>query len=221
MKLFCPYFSTLIEVSEGDPFSLVIENQSLFRRFLEDLHIQATGGEGVSVLSFNNAPVPIHKYVDVIENFAPFEINTKTLLSKISTAVEKAAVDEKHYLETSQMLANIEMYLSELCFGLPLRVECRKLSAGAIIKSASLAIAEDFEQPTEAILSYMSTLLDFDKTKLFITVNIRSYFDDSTMLEFTQEIRKKQLCVLMLESTAHSMLPGTKRLVIDRDLCEF
>ncbi len=221
MKIACPYFNSLIEINEGVPFSLIIENQPLFRRFAEDIHSQLSGSDGDTVLSVDNTPVAMNKYTDILESFAPFDINSKTMLSGISTAIEKVSVDENHYIETSRLIAETEKYISELSFSLPVTIECRKLNIGAIIKAASVAIADDFENVIEKIISYMSLILDLSGKKLFITLNMRSYFSDEEIEGFIGEIKKKQLCVLMLENCARKKINGMEQLIIDSDLCEF
>ena len=221
MKIACPYFNSLIEINEGTPFSLIMENQPLFRRFAEDLHSQLDGNGGDTILSIDNTPVAMHKRAEILESFAPFDINSKTMLSGISAALEKVAVDETHYLETSRLISETEKYIFELGFSLPVTIECRKLNAGAIIKAASVAIADDFANAIEKILSYMSLILDLGGKRLFITLNMRSYFSDEEMEQFIGEIEKKQLCVLMLENCARKKLPGMEQLIIDSDLCEF
>ena len=221
MKLASPYFNTLIEINDGEIFQLVIENQKLFRTFAEDIHRQICGDDGNTVLSVNNVPVSMSKFSDLIENFAPFDINTKTVLSRITSAMEKTAVDENHFLQTSGLLADIENYMTELCFNFPFGVECRKLNISSLIKSASVCVIDDNTDALEIILDYMSLVLDFDKKKLFITVNMRSYFDDDGITSFANAVRCKQMQVLMLESTSRSTVEGMKQLIIDRDLCEF
>ena len=221
MKITCPYFNSLIEINEGVPFSLIIENQPLFRRFAEDIHSQLSGSDGDTVLSVDNAPVAMNKYADILESFAPFDINSKTMLSGISAAIEKVAVDESHYIEKSRLIAETEKYISELSFSLPGTIECRKLNIGAIIKAASVAIADDFENVIEKIISYMSLILDLGGKKLFITLNMRSYFSDEEIEGFIGEIKKKQLCVFMLENCARKKIDGMEQLIIDSDLCEF
>lgn len=221
MKIACPYFHSLIEITEGTPFSLIIENQPLFRRFAEDIHSQLAGNGGDTVLSVDNTPVAMAKYTDILESFAPFDINSKAMLAGISAAIEKTAVDEKHYIETSRLIAEIEKYIFELSFSLPVTIECRKLNAGTIVKAASVAIADDFENAMEKIISYMSLILDLGGKKLFITLNMRSYFSDEEIGGFIGEIKKKQLCVLMLENCSRKKLSGMEQLIIDSDLCEF
>lgn len=221
MKLASSYFQSLIEVREGVPFLLVMENPSLFRRLLADIHGQIAGDDGDTVLSIDNVPVPMSRYADILESFAPFDINTRPLLSKVTADMERTAVDENHYLSTSQLLSDIEKNIVEWGFDLSVRTECRALSARTLIKAASVAIANDFEDPIEEIISYMSLILDFDKKKLFFTVNMRSYFDDEDIERFVCAVRQKDISVLMIENCARDVLCGTERLVIDRDLCEF
>lgn len=199
MKIACPYFNSLIEINEGVPFSLIIENQPLFRRFAEDIHSQLSGSDGDTVLSVDNTPVAMNKYADILESFAPFDINSKTMLSGISAAIEKVAVDESHYIETSRLIAETEKYISELSFSLPVTIECRKLNIGAIIKAASVAIADDFENVIEKIISYMSLILDLGGKKLFITLNMRSYFSDEEIEGFIGEIKRNSFASLCLK----------------------
>ncbi|MGM9665446.1 MAG: type II-A CRISPR-associated protein Csn2 [Eubacteriales bacterium] len=221
MKIACPYFNTVIDIEDGTPFSLVIENQRLFRTFLEDLSRQACGEDGKTVLSLDDVPISVEKYVDIIKDFAPFEINTKSMLSKINSFIEKIAVDESHFLKTSELLSETERYINDLCFDLPFQIECRKLSASSIIKAASVSICDDYESTLEAVLDYMSLVLDFDKKKLFVTVNLRSYFSDDEMQRFVDTVCAKQMQVLFLESSEHATLKGVQTLRIDKDLCEF
>lgn len=221
MKLICPYFNTAVDVEEGEIFSLVIEEPSLFRRVVEDIHIQSGGDGGKIVLSKDSVPISFYKYADVIEKFAPFDINTKALLSKIASEIEKTALDGSHYLDSSRLISDIENYISELCFDLPFRVECSKLGIGAVIKAASVKVACDYQDPIEEIIAYMCAVLDFDRTKLFITVNMRSYFSDEDIYMFFEEVKKHQLSVLMIDNYARGTLDGMKSLIIDKDLCEF
>lgn len=221
MKLASPMFSSVIEINDGEVFSLIIENQTLFRGYLEDLYLQHSGEEGKIVLSEENVPVSIEKYVDIQDHFTPFCINTKHMISTIGSALEKRAVNEENFLKTSSLLAAIENYISDLCFDMPLCSECIKLSASSVIKAAQVTVSEDFTSEIEKIISYMSLVCDLTNTKLFIFVNMRSYFSDNEIEDFANEVRRKQFRALLIESSAHSAVSGMGRLTVDNDLCEF
>lgn len=220
MRIAGPYFNSLIEINEGEIFCLVIEEQNVFRNVILDIHDQICGEFGKLVLSYDNMPISFHKYVDVIESFAPFDINTKALISKINSSIEKNAVDSEHFLDSSKLVSDIENYISELCFDLPFGVECSKLSISSIIKAAAVHVLDDYENTIEAIVAYMLAILDFDKRKLFVTVNMRSYFTDDDMIMFLKEVKNHQIQVLMIENCVHDNLDGMNTLIIDKDLCE-
>lgn len=220
MKLVGPYFNSIIELDDGEVFCLVIEEQNTFRHILKDIHTQMCGEVGSLVLSADNAPVEFRKCADVIEGFAPFDINTKTLLSRIASSIEKTAVDSEHFLASSQLVSDIENYISDLCFDFPFRVECSKLSVNALIKASSVRVLDDYGSDIEAMIAYMLAVLEFDKSKLFITVNMRSYFTDEDMEMFLKEVRSHQIQVLMIENCARTHLKEMKTFIIDKDLCE-
>lgn len=221
MKIASPHFSEVIEISEGTAFELVLENQNLFRSFLEDLRSQFEGGDGITVFSVENTPVPISKNADILDNFAPFDINTKTMLSRISSFMEKTAVDEEHLLQTSALISEIENYMYELSFSFPFRTECRKLDISSVIKAASVFIADDGKNSAETVVNYMTALTELDKSRLFITVNMRCFFTDEEITEIIKETETRQFRLLMLENIARNRIDGVKRLTVDSDLCEF
>ena len=73
----------------------------------------------------------------------------------------------------------------------------------------------------EKILDYMELVREFDRNKLFITVNMRSFFDDELITEFMKTVVSHEYRILMLESNAYLRLTLEKRITIDADLCEF
>lgn len=220
MKLASPMFETVIEINEGEVFSLILENKTLFRSYLEDLYAQANGENGSIVLSENNEPVPIKKNIEIIDSFVPFDINTKHMLSCICSVLEKRAADEDFFLKTSALLSDIENYISDLCFELPFSPECKKLSAASLIKAAQVCVSYDYNSVIEAVTDYMTIIRDFDKTNLFILVNFGSYFSEAEINMFVRTMKLKQMRILTIDS-AEFKSSGIKRLTIDDDLCEF
>ena len=67
----------------------------------------------------------------------------------------------------------------------------------------------------------MELVRELDRDRLFIMVNMRSYFSDEDMGIFTESASLHDFKVLLLESISLPTLPYTKRYTIDEDLCEF
>lgn len=52
----------------------------------------------------------ISSYVEILDVFVPFEINRKSLLNKITAALEKNATTPEHYEETMHFLREFELF---------------------------------------------------------------------------------------------------------------
>ncbi len=90
-------YTEIVNVFEtGSDFvnTLVIENQGLFCRIIEDFQNQINGFAGKGVLSTDDKVMPMNKYLVVFSQFVPFEINRKNLISKICSAIEAKAIKE-------------------------------------------------------------------------------------------------------------------------------
>ena len=67
----------------------------------------------------------------------------------------------------------------------------------------------------------MEAVRGLDRDKLFIMINMRTYFADPEMEFFAQSACLHDFKVLLLESTSFSRLNNCKRFTVDEDLCEF
>ena len=153
--------------------------------------------------------------------FAPFELNRKSLLTKLYSALEHKALLAENYTQTGNLLVEIERFMLYLSEELPFDVNCQRLTVGSIIKAVSPEIDDTDKSALEKIFSYMEFVRELDRDRLFIMVNMRSYFNDSEMEAFTESASLHGFRVLLLESTSQSKLKNTQRYTVDGDLCEF
>lgn len=221
MKLAIPFIENLVEIGPGEVFSLIIENQNLFRKISESLKKQIDNDTGDIVLSDEKAIVSMSKKAVFIDDFIPFRINSKALLTKISSALEKASVSEKNFMRTAELLNLIENYFDELCLDFPYTIECTKLNISSLIKSVSITLVDDYKNSLEALLDYFNIFTEFNGETLFVLMNMRTFFNDEEMKDFAYNVKLKQFQVLLLESTERERLEGMPKLIIDKDLCEF
>lgn len=220
MKITAPLGNSSIEISDGCVFSLIIENKKLFRRYIGDIYAQISGNDGETVLSYNGKPVSFAKNCEIIDSFPVFNINTGKMTSALTTYMERVAVNAENYMRTSELLSKIENYIDELSINFPLRVECGKLDAVSLIKALQLAVADDSECLVESVINYMAYVLEFEPKKLFLMLNMHSFFSEDEISEFVLSSQQKQMCVMMIDSTGHKKYPGMHQLIIDDDLCE-
>ena len=221
MKLVYKDMGHILSFDEGYVNELVVENKKLFFEIVSSIAAQVDGGHGDCVLSIKDRPVELGKYADLTVQFAPFELNRKSLLTKLYSALEHKALLAENYTQTSNLLVEIERYILYLSDELPFEINCQKLSIGSIIKSVSPEIGDSGQSAIERIFTYMELVRELDRDRLFIMVNMRSYFNDSEMEDFTESASLHGFRVLLLESTSQSKLKNTQRYTVDEDLCEF
>ena len=221
MKFVYKDMEHILSFDEGCVNELVVENKKLFFKIVSSIAEQVDGGHGDCVLSIKDRPVELGKYADLTVQFAPFELNRKSLLTKLYSALEHKALLAENYTQTSNLLVEIERYILYLSDELPFEINCQKLSIGSIIKSVSPEIGDSGQSAIERIFTYMELVRELDRDRLFIMVNMRSYFNDSEMEDFTESASLHGFRVLLLESTSQSKLKNTQRYTVDEDLCEF
>lgn len=83
-----------------------------------------------------------------------------------------------------------------------------------------IQLAEE-RAPLEKIFEYMELVRELDRDRLFIMINMRTYFSCSEMEEFVQIALLHDFKLLLLESVSFPPIKNTKRYTIDEDLCEF
>lgn len=221
MKLVYKKMEHILNFSNDCVNELVIENKKMFFDLINSLMMQIDGFHGDCVLSISDKPVELSKYADIIVQFAPFELNRKSLLSKLHSTLEKKARSSDNYVKTVEILGELERYMLHLSEDLPFEISCQKLAIEPVIKALSPEIEENDKNTLEKIFAYMELVCELDRNKLFIMVNMRSYFTDEEMEIFTQSACLHDFKVLLLEAFDFPKLKHTKKYVVDNDLCEF
>lgn len=148
-------------------------------------------------------------------------MNRKSLLTKLYSDLEKKAQSPETYSKTGELLGEMERYILGLSEDLPFEINCQKLAIGSIIRALAPEIEENDKNPIERLFTYIELVRELDRDKLFIMVNMRSYFSDEEMEKFAESVSLHDFKVLLLESYEAPKLNHTKRFVVDADLCEF
>ena len=224
MKLACPAFSEAIDFGNSYVPCMVIENKALFRTLICDIACAIEGDKTNLVLSKGEKILEFSKYAELLQDFIRFDINKKSLISKVVAELEKVAVSAEHYVKTAELLADIDRSVGEWAFSFPCDIVPSKTSVSTLLKAVGIEIRDEYEGhrgEVEKILDYMELVREFDRDKLFVTVNMRSFFDDDTMHQFQKTALAHEFKVFMLEAHAYPRLALEKRITIDADLCEF
>lgn len=220
MKFAYPDIAEVVDAENGMYNSVIIENKKLFVDIITDLYNQKAGNEGKTVVSENFSPVPISKRVDIIDKFIPFELNTKAIVNGIASALEKCAVNEENISRALSLVAQTESFLTDLAFQFPCSISFDNISISSIIKHSGINVESDLNSISEKVCEYMELITEFDRKKLFVTVNMRSFADDDEMEKFAETVIMHGYDVISIENCAYKKLKNENRLIIDEDLCE-
>lgn len=204
--------------------TLVVENQNLFRSLLQDVYLSMDGCVTPVVLSSDNRPLNTGKYMEVISDFVNFSINQKGLLSKICAALERVSTDAEHYLATQKLLTDIENAIEDWGFGFSCNIVANKISVSSLLKAAGVELQDDYHgeiEEVERIIDYMELVREFERDKVFVLVNMRSFYSDEVIEQFLKTALSHEYKILMLESSSRPSLSLENRWTIDQDLCEF
>lgn len=219
-RLIHPEIGSVFEFRENAVNTLVVENQSFFRKTVSDLYTQTIGNRGDFVLSEDYSPVNISQNIELITQFVPFEINRKNLIGKICTAAEANALGEKHYKRTQELVTEVERFFDELLFDYPFSFEYSKLNITNLLKSAGILISENYDNELEKIKDYLLLSIEFEREKIYVFVNMRSFFADEELEAFLREMCSMKVHILLIDNVEHKKLSMEKRVIIDKDLCE-
>lgn len=212
--------STLFDTGQPYVNTLVIENSVFFRELVTDISSQINGYEGRGVLSENNKPVTFSKRAEILDRFIPFDINKKSLITRLITVIEQTAVSAEYFERTTELMGRLEGLLEQLASEVSSDIVFPKLSVSSIIKSASPMFRDDYSSLPEKVLDYMELVREFECRKLFFTVNLRCFMGDREAELFMESAVSHDFDIIMLECCEYSRCSMEKRVIIDKDLCE-
>ena len=219
---FChPCISGVFDIDGRYINTAVIENRKLLCEIIFDIHKQTEGLKGKAVLSDKDKILDFSKNAELLSSFIPFDMNKKALITKIISAIEKQSVNPEHYSSTMKILADTEKYLDSLASDFDCNILYSKITPSALIKAVGIEIVDDYDNLAEKVIDYMELVREFDREKLFITVNMRCFIDDNEAEQFMKTALEHEYNVLMIESNDYPRLQYENRITVDEDLCEF
>ncbi|MBP3238489.1 MAG: type II-A CRISPR-associated protein Csn2 [Lachnospiraceae bacterium] len=219
MKMTCDLFQEVIIVDEGCPVFLTIEKQDVLYALVKIIYSEINGNEGEMVFSEDSGIIKASKKVELITSFIPFELNEKRLINRIIAFMESVSLDEEHFNETMVMMSNIEKFVMELSESLSFDISCENISVASLLKMSGIIISDDSICEIEKIWNYVSAVNELLGEKFFIFVNMSAFFNEADMQLFVDLLIKHNCYVLFIENKEYPIIQGTKKLIIDRDLC--
>ena len=219
MKIITDLFTGEINIETDCITELIIENPNIMYRFINQLYNSINGEEEDLVLSNDNNILKTSKNIELVTTFIPFDINEKRLITKINALLEKEAVNELHYYETMNLLASIEKYINYLSEVLPCNIDYSSINISSLIKMCGVSIADDSLSVIERIYNYMNLVRDLLGEKIFVFVNMHSFFSNNDIQSFVDTVTSHKFYTLLIDSNEYDNIKKVRRIIIDKDLC--
>ncbi|MDO4711662.1 MAG: type II-A CRISPR-associated protein Csn2 [Peptostreptococcaceae bacterium] len=221
MKLMHPCFEEPLELIEGIPNILVVEEKSLRIRIIEDLLLQVQNGEGNFVLSENDDILRIDKVAEFLTDPFSLDINQKKILSKVQSTLKELAGNESNYAETIRVIGELNSYFEKLGAQVQYPIVFNEnMDFQDLIKISGAKIASESETFFENLINYICLINDVLGITLLITWNLQLYINEEELKELFKIANYKKINLILIESfdlTEHSLLERVT--IIDKDLC--
>lgn len=212
-------FEGEINISDDKVSSVVIESPRVYRCLVQRLYMYMNDQETSLVISEDHKPLKGSKCLELITTFVPLEINDKRFVNKISSVLADEALSPENYDSTMRMMTDIESYMNILADNLMVNVSYKSINPASLIKMCGLQIEDDSNSDIEWIYNYMSLVRELLGDRLFIFINMCSFFETEDMVAFFDTVVRHRYKVLLLESVDHHILKHTDKTVVDKDIC--
>lgn len=148
-------------------------------------------------------------------------MNKKHLRNIFIGQMERISGSDAFFLKTADILQRLEAYTSELAFSFDCDIVCGHCTVGGLLKGMGVTVRDEYEDPLERLIDYMELVREFERDKLFVYVNLRSFFSDAEIEGFLRTALDHGYRVLLVDAQSHEKLPLENRITVDNDLCEF
>jgi CRISPR-associated protein Csn2 len=208
-----------IQFTDGSINVVVIENQRLMRKLVEDLLTQSGGSDGGFSLAENGESISISGKVEVIVDPFSADINERNLLNKMFARMKKDSLDDEMYMSTNALLSEISTSIQKIMDRQSIQLECDDPDIGDLFKMMGVRFITS-ELLTERLCDYIDVCSEYRGTRLFVFVNLRSFLDKAEIKDLYVHSLYHKNRILLIENKQHVAIDCETVRIIDENLCE-
>ena len=221
MKLVHPDFLFQIKFEENKVTNIIIESPTIFEKIIGDLYSLVLGKEGMWVLSEDSVPMEMKKHSEIILNPFNLDINNKRILGKLYENIKNNAIRSELYIKWKQMYPHImevvEAFIEEFDYSLEYDDE---IEIKDLLKLLNLRFIVDSTDTLEKMIDYMNLHSSMLGTKLFVLVNIKSFYGEEKLKFLYEQAFYKKYNLLLIENKEYGKRNNNEiRYIIDKDGC--
>lgn len=225
MKLVHPAIDTHFDLTPGQSWELIIEDQSSCVKLVHELIRQRDGDDGSWVLSENGHARMLSRFTEVIVD--PFSLaphKNRRVINRLHEQLSLDAISEDYSDETDEIISRLRLYGERLIDFADLSFElctANELDVRSLLRALEIAPAFDANTLLELWAENMRMLRDLLGVRILVSVGIRTFFSDIELAMVCANLAQDGIALLDIESRDFGGVEGMQRCVIDDQFGEF
>lgn len=221
MKLVHPDFFCPIDFEKNKIPVLILENQIIFRNFLEELKNQLRGEEGSWILSEQGNILKLTQYCSMIIDPFSLDINQKKILMSVYSKLEKEVNTTELIVRWNTILSSLFHLSDELMDAVDYELNYRNtIDIIDFFKFLDIRFCKNTESLIELFIDYCNLTREVIGVKLFILINIKAYLTNTELLYLYEQAFYKDYKLLLIESKESEEKNIYENItIIDKDGC--
>lgn len=206
---------------------LEIHEQGLFMNLVNNINQLIQGEESTEniILIDEDKQVDWSKDAIMIIDFLNIDYNSRTILSKLYKQIENTyGLEDELRQEFNRIVAKLKNNIDEILEEYPFEFHFKDgIGIQEYLKLLGVKIQSDYYiTPIEKIFGMLDLIEVFGLYKLAIFVNLKSFFNQESLMEIYTYAQHKKIPLLVIENKrSKQIIKDEKKIVLDREFDEF
>ena len=221
MKIVKEQFECPIELEEGRVAVLILEKQEKFTDFVSELKEQLSDNDSGWILSDNGEILPFSKKLELIIDPFATDLNQKRVLTKLYSVMEKRVVESEMLNEWRILYSSMLGMVSNVMDNMPYILQCNQEGdVTDLFKQLDVKFETNPENLLEKLIDYICVISEVFGKKVFVLVNIKSYFTKDELKLLYKKMFYEKIYLLLIENHDNNDIIEEERVtIIDKYMC--
>lgn len=219
MKLCYNSYQLEIDLIENIINVVVLENQNVFTKLVQEMWVQCEGGIGGWTLLEKNKQLSFTKNVICIINPFSIDLNEKRIITRLYS--ELSMLTKESMIEQSNKLnKSIVQYLDDVSALVNYPVVFNAdFNLSNLLKLYDMKLDCNFDTFLEKIVEYIKEMHQICDVTLYVFVGLKQYLNTEELSSLYEFAFYEKIQLLLIEGRQDNLLLGEKLSIIDQDLC--
>lgn len=212
---------TPIELKEGSPLILSVENQREFYKFVSDLNRAFSEDESEFSFWVDGERFLPDKRGEIVLSPFYFDATDKKIVNLLHKKLQNNFCDGSFIVDFNAINASLELFLDNLCSTVDFAVEYNALTIEDVFKSCGIKPAKTYDSLLEKLVCYVNILIELKSLSFIVLTGFKNVLTADELQAFYKHCELKKVSVLLVEGKVFGeKFPIERRITITEDLCE-